>query len=220
MIKSTLRYLAQRKKFFLKLYIKFFRVDGEDYARLIKGHKLFYAMGDDCSIIPGTHLGDAKYIRLGNNVRLANCWLLTHDGVINMLRKAYDLNLDAVGKISIGNNVFIGHSAIVLRNCTIGDNCVVAAGAVVTKDVPPNSVVGGVPAKFICTTEDLVQRLQKEAIDFPWNSIIEQRQTGFDAALEPELTRLRLQHFFGESEQQPKKPTLSSVPLRRASRAS
>lgn len=203
MFRRTFKYLAQRKTFFLKIYVKLFGVDGEEYAQLIKGHKLFFAMGEHCSIIPGTYLGDAKYIRLGNNVRLANCLLLTHDGVINMLRRAYNLNLDAVGKICIGNNVFIGHSAIVLRNCTIGDNCVVAAGAVVTKDVPANSVVGGVPAKVLCSTDDLAERFRQESITMPWSAIIEHRNSGFDASLEPELNRLRLQHFFGEAEKLP-----------------
>ena len=51
--------------------------------------------------------------------------------------------------VKIGNNVWIGAHATVLAGVTIGDNAVVAAGAVVTKDVPANTVVGGVPAKII-----------------------------------------------------------------------
>lgn len=49
----------------------------------------------------------------------------------------------------IGDNVWIGSRAIILKNVTIGDGAVVAAGAVVNKDVPPNALVGGVPAKII-----------------------------------------------------------------------
>lgn len=199
MIRSALHRLARQNRFALKLYTKLFCVGGEEYAELVKTHKMFYSMGENCSIIPGTFLGDAKYIRLGNNVRLASCWLMAHDGVINMLRRAYNVNLDAVGKIDVGDNVFIGHSAIVLRNCTIGNNSVIAAGAVVTGDVPPNSVVGGVPAKFICSTDELVERLRLESEALPWHKIIEQRMSSYDKSLEPELTRLRLRHFFGES---------------------
>lgn len=51
--------------------------------------------------------------------------------------------------IQIGNHVWIGARAIILKGVTIGDGVVVAAGAVVTKDVPPNTLVGGVPAKII-----------------------------------------------------------------------
>ena len=50
---------------------------------------------------------------------------------------------------TIGNNVFIGAGAIIIGNVKVGDNCVIGAGAVVTKDVLPNTVVGGVPAKAI-----------------------------------------------------------------------
>lgn len=52
-------------------------------------------------------------------------------------------------KVKIGKNVWIGAHATILQGVTIGDNAVVAAGAVVTKDVPTNTVVGGVPAKTI-----------------------------------------------------------------------
>lgn len=51
--------------------------------------------------------------------------------------------------ITLGKNVWVGSNSTILQGVTIGDNTVVAAGAVVTKDVPANAVVGGVPAKFI-----------------------------------------------------------------------
>ena len=56
--------------------------------------------------------------------------------------------------VKIGNRVWIGAHATILAGVTIGDNAVVAAGAVVTKDVPANVVVGGVPAKIIKTIKE------------------------------------------------------------------
>lgn len=50
---------------------------------------------------------------------------------------------------SIGNDVWIGRRAIIMPGVSIGDGCIIGAGAVVTKDVPPFSVAGGVPAKVI-----------------------------------------------------------------------
>lgn len=52
-------------------------------------------------------------------------------------------------KVIIGNDVWIGSRALILDGVTIGDGAVIAAGAVVTKDVPPYAIVGGVPAKII-----------------------------------------------------------------------
>ena len=53
------------------------------------------------------------------------------------------------GKVTIGNDVWIASHAVILQGVTIGDGAVVAAGAVVTKDVPPYAIVGGVPAKVL-----------------------------------------------------------------------
>lgn len=52
-------------------------------------------------------------------------------------------------RIEIGKNVWIGSNSTILSGVKIGDNAVIAAGAVVTKDVEPNTIVGGVPARFI-----------------------------------------------------------------------
>lgn len=64
-------------------------------------------------------------------------------------------------QITIGNNVWIGRNVIVMDGVTIGDNAIVATGAIVTKDVPPFSIVGGVPAKVIKTlfSEEIRDRL-------------------------------------------------------------
>ena len=59
-------------------------------------------------------------------------------------RKSLDLK-----SIHIGKNVWLGAGAIILPGVMVGENSIVAAGAVVTKDVPANTIVGGVPAKFI-----------------------------------------------------------------------
>jgi acetyltransferase-like isoleucine patch superfamily enzyme len=53
--------------------------------------------------------------------------------------------------VTIGDDIWIGANAVILPGVTIGDHSVVAAGAVVTKDVPPHTLVAGVPAKIIKT---------------------------------------------------------------------
>jgi hypothetical protein len=80
-------------------------------------------------------------------------------------------------RVVIGNDVWIGHAAIVLPGVTIGDGAVIAAGAVVTKDVDPYTIVGGVPAHFIRERlpRDLAEAMQRIAWwDWP-REVLEQR---------------------------------------------
>lgn len=95
-------------------------------------------------------------ISIGDNVTITSgVKLLTHDGGMRVLIKSGFLEkADKFGKITIGNNVFIGLNTIVLPNVTIGDNCVIGAGSIVTKSLDSNSVYAGNPARFICTLED------------------------------------------------------------------
>lgn len=52
-------------------------------------------------------------------------------------------------KVTIGNDVWIGQRVMIMPGVTIGDGCIIAAGAVVTKDIPPYSIAGGVPARVL-----------------------------------------------------------------------
>ncbi|MBR5920590.1 MAG: CatB-related O-acetyltransferase [Bacteroidales bacterium] len=77
-----------------------------------------------------------------------------------------DVNAFPLKKAIVGNDVLIGSHALILGGVTVGDGAVVAAGAVVTKDVPPYAVVGGVPAKVIKYrfSQDIIDKLQ----DLQW----------------------------------------------------
>jgi len=67
------------------------------------------------------------------------------------------------GCIEIMDNVFIGSKSTILHDVRIGPNAIVAAGSVVTKDVPPGSVVGGVPARVIGSFDELYDKRLKES---------------------------------------------------------
>lgn len=85
----------------------------------------------------------------------------THDGgvkVLNSLNYFDGKAMDKVGKIVVGNNCFIGHGAKLMPGVTIGDNVIVGACAIVTKDVPSNSVVAGMPARVVCTIDDFYNK--------------------------------------------------------------
>ena len=82
--------------------------------------------------------------------------LIAHDHSIYRLRRFEEDN--GRGRIVLRENVFVGSGAIILRNVTVGENSIIAAGAVVTKDVPKNVIVGGNPARVIRQFEPIEGR--------------------------------------------------------------
>jgi len=204
MFKNLIRKIAFKTGRLRSLYLKVCGPDGVEYASFLRARKVFHSQGEHCSILMSTQFSDPKYVELGNNVQFATCTILGHDGSNAMLNRAFSVALEGVGPVRIKDNVFIGHNAIVMPDVTIGPNAIVAAGAVVTKDVPPNSVVGGVPARVIGKIDDLVARRIDESASLPWADLIAKRGVrGFDPAMEPELVARRVAHFFKESSQEP-----------------
>lgn len=107
-------------------------------------------------------------ITIGDDVSItADVSILTHDFCSSVFRQKYHDYLPGRSKVVIGNNVYIGQKAMILRGVTIGDNVIIAAGSIVTKDVPSDSVVAGVPARVVCTLDEYYQKrksvAQKEA---------------------------------------------------------
>lgn len=170
-----------------------------EWTEYIKAHWGFHSFGTDCFISPDTVFTNPEYTSIGSNVRIAGAWISGHDGSINMLNKAYGTKLDAVGAVIIKDDVFIGRGATILPGVTIGPRAIVGAGSVVSKDVPKNSVFAGNPARFIRTLDEHVEVIRQRTASYPWREVIERRVGGFDPALEPELKRLRVKYFFGDS---------------------
>lgn len=168
---------------------------GMQWAEYLRRHGGLHAMGERCAIQTNVVITDPAYTRLGHNVSLSGCTLFGHDGVVNMLRNAYGGELDRVGRIDIRDNVFIGHQAIVMPGVTIGPDAVVAAGSVVTRDVLPGTVVGGVPAKPIARTRDLHAQLAQQTTQLPWHGLLAARADPREPASQ-ELQAQRLRHFF------------------------
>lgn len=103
-------------------------------------------------------------ITLGDNVYITDgVKFINHDGG-TLLFRTYIPDLEITKPIVIGSNVYIGNNAIILPGVTIGDNCIIAAGAVVTKNIPDNCVVGGVPAKIIKSIDSYYEKIKKESI--------------------------------------------------------
>lgn len=105
-------------------------------------------VGENCRLISVSYSTEPYLIRIGNHVSATLCHFETHDGGIWVARDQYP-DIDVPGTITVGNNVFIGHGALILPNTHIGDNVVIGARSVVKGDIPSGVVVAGVPAKVI-----------------------------------------------------------------------
>lgn len=103
-------------------------------------------------------------ITIGDNVSItADVSILTHDFCSSVFRQKYHDFVPGRSKVVIGNNVYIGQKAIILRGVTIGDNVIIGAGAIVTKDISSDSVVAGVPARVVCTLDEYYQKRKTKA---------------------------------------------------------
>lgn len=103
-------------------------------------------------------------ITIGNNVHITTgCQFITHDGGTLILRdKVPDLELSA--PIIIGDNVYIGVNVVILPGVTIGNNVIIGACSVVTKDIQSNSVAAGNPAKIIKSLHSYLEKAKKNSL--------------------------------------------------------
>lgn len=123
---------------------------------IIEGYGVMRNLGESLTI--GNNVGISQYcfIAIRGNVVIGNDTILGPNVSIfseNHIADSVDVPIVKQGErradVNIGNGVWIGTRAVVLAGVTIGDGAIIAAGAVVTKDVAPYTIVGGVPAKLI-----------------------------------------------------------------------
>ncbi len=136
-------------------------------ADYIRDNNIFYHMGNGCYYHPRKLPTEPILVSMGDNVwTSANVRFITHDMSGDMLKnhpkykdefsKFYSPYF--MGKIEIGNNVMIGADSTIMYNVKIGDDCIIAAGSIVTKDIPSGSIVAGVPARVIGSFDDFVEK--------------------------------------------------------------
>lgn len=107
-------------------------------------------IGDNVSIHPMCYIDGEGGIDIGSNVSIAhNTSIMSFNHTWDRQDVPIKYNNKEYGKVEIGDDVWIGCGVRIMAGVTIGQRCVIAAGAVVTKDCEPNSLYGGVPARKI-----------------------------------------------------------------------
>ena len=102
-------------------------------------------------------------ISIGDNVTLApRVHILAHDA-----SSKYHLGYTRIGKVYIGNNVFIGANSTILPNVRIGDNVIIGAGSVVSRSIPANSVAAGNPARIISDISEYLNKHENQMKTHP-----------------------------------------------------
>ncbi len=145
-----------------------FFMDMRHRTKLLKKLGIFAGFGDNC--LYGTrNIPEEPYmVKLHNNVLITpEVMFLTHDIITEMLARKEKVSPGTLfpeyhmDTIEIFDNVFIGAKSVIMSGVKIGPNAIVAAGSVVTKDVPEGTIVGGNPAKVIGTVDELMEKRKK-----------------------------------------------------------
>ena len=124
----------------------------EKYAR-----HLGVNIGKNCLIATRKWSSEPYLITIGNNCQITyDVSIYTHGG--GQALRSICPDFDIFGKVVIEDWAYIGAYSQIMPGVTIGEGALVAAGSVVTKSVAPHTVVGGNPARFICTTEEYYER--------------------------------------------------------------
>ena len=132
---------------------RFYGAVGKRLWPVAYARSLGVRVGEDCRLIQCEFSTEPYLVRMGNHVSATRVRFETHDGGIWCIRDRHP-TIDRVKPIVVGDNVYIGYGAIILPGVEIGSNVVIGAASVVTKAIPSNSVVAGVPARVIKSLDE------------------------------------------------------------------
>lgn len=127
--------------------------------------KMGMRVGSDFKRLSGVILDPSHcwLIDIGDHVTIApRVHILCHDASTKQF-----LNYTKIGRVNIGDNVFIGAESVILPGVTIGSNVIIGANSTVTQDIPENSVAVGSPARVICSLDAYLQKERSRMADAP-----------------------------------------------------
>jgi acetyltransferase-like isoleucine patch superfamily enzyme len=123
-------------------------------------HQGHIDIGDYCLVCPGVRLDSACRIEIGSNTMLASSAYITDADWHDLYDRSQPIG--RCGPVVLGDNVWIGDSAIVCKGVTIGENSIIGAGAVVASDIPANVIAAGNPARVLRELDPEVSLRRRE----------------------------------------------------------
>ncbi len=155
-------------RIFLKIHTLWQHFYDKAYIEICKQRGM--KVGKNVVFIKAPDLGSEPYlIEIGDRTKItAGCSFINHDGAMYTIR-SMEKYKDArkFARIKIGRNCFVGNNSTFLPGAQMGDNCILGAGSVLNSSMPDNSVYAGVPAKFICTTEEYGDKALQNNVMYP-----------------------------------------------------
>ena len=162
-------------------------------VKYLRKHNVFAELGENVFYQSRQIPVEPYLVKIHNNVSIAaDVNIIPHD-VINIVFNRKNKNNQGMGTyrihlgcVEIMDNCFIGSHSVILEGVRIGPNAIVAAGAVITKDVPEGTIVGGNPAKVIGYYDDLMERrrcdigvsqIKRERAQELWKKFYEERNS-------------------------------------------
>lgn len=161
------------KNLLSKIFFLWNRRSGDAFINYLK--KSGVKMGGRCEVkaplSQDIDLSRPSLLSIGDHVFLhKGLTIMTHDWASWVFLDKYNDFIPSHAKVTIGNNVWFGEHVTVLKGVSIGNNCIIGAGSIVTKSIPDNSVAVGVPAKVISSLDDYYKKrlstYPNEVIDY------------------------------------------------------
>ncbi len=161
----------------IRKILKYLKITRDPVKRAIKGGMI---VGKEFSCMGNPNFGSEPYlITFEDYVRVSsNVTFVTHDGGTHAFRDIPKyVEVIKFGKIHVGERTFIGCNSIIMPGVSIGKRCVIAAGSIVTHDVPDGTVVGGAPARIIMTTLEYAEKSLKNMPPYDKQSYNEHKKS-------------------------------------------
>lgn len=177
---------------FIRQHIEEYRANRTDASKCAWLRSMGCIVGNGTRFIGKAMPGSEPYLlEIGDDCLISdNVKFHTHDGgvkVLNDLGFFDGQRMDKMARIRIGNNCFIGSGARIMGGVKIGNNCIVGAASIVTRDVPDDSVVAGMPAKVICSIEEYYKKNMARGVFFPTPTMSSEDKKNYLRKHVPEL---------------------------------